>query len=325
MKNVIVHENDVIEVMLENQYLKVHLLNVGASMFKFIYNDVDILVGPKDIKTFIKPDHYYGKTVGRFSGRLPINFSAKELENIVLEPYKGEYSTIHGGKNGFSTKKFIYKETSIDEAVFTLQQKEVSDNLPGDIKLTVKYKLVADELKVSYYATTTKTTILNITNHSYFNLDGNKTILDHKLKISADEFVLFDESYNIKGLKETDSTIYNFKEYAKIKKPLKQLKDTVFGGLDTIFKLSDKKEVNLYSPINKTNLSITTSYPAAVVYTHNVDSPDGLDYYKLWPYAGVALECLYEPGGTLTNFLNDSILKENESYNHFVNYKLTKK
>src|SRR5690554_6789248 len=262
MKKVIVHENDVVEIILENEILKVHLLNVGASMFKFIYNDVDILVGPKEVKTFIKPDHYYGKTVGRFSGRLPVNFSAKGLKNINLEPYKGIGSTIHGGKNGFSTKKFQYKETTNNEAVFTLLQKEAFDNLPGDINLTVTYKLIGNELKVSYYATTTKTTILNITNHSYFNLDYSKTVLEHQLKIAADEFVLFDDKYNIKGLKEVENTIYDFREFVEIKKPLKELKNTVFGGLDTIFKYSDKKEVNLYSPKNKTNLEITTSYPA---------------------------------------------------------------
>lgn len=323
MKNVIYYDNNVIEVIIENKYLKVHLINVGASMFKLFFNDEDVLIGPKDVKTFIKSDHYYGKTIGRFSGRLPTTFSVKELKNINLKPYKDEFSTIHGGKNGFSTKVFSYLETKEDEVVFTLIQKEEDGSLPGDINLKVKYELNNNELKVSYVATTTKTTILNITNHSYFNLDNSKTILDHKLKINADEFVLFDEEYNIKGLKETKGTIYDFNEYQEIKKPLGYLKETAFKGLDTIFKLNKEKNTNLFSLKNKTNLEITTSYPAIVVYTHNSDSPDNLDYYKLWPYVGVALECEYEPGGSLTDFLSDSILNKDEIYNHFINYKFT--
>lgn len=71
-------------------------------------------------------------------------------------------------------------------------------------------------------------------------------------------------------------------------------------------------------------MQITTNYPSLVVYTHNADSPDGLDYYKLWPYAGVALECEYEPGGIMTDFLNDGILKKENTYNHFVKYAFTK-
>ena len=309
MKNVVYYDDNVIEVILKNEYLEVHLLNVGASMFKLFYDGVDVLVGPKDIKTFIRKEHYYGKTVGRFSGRLPLSFNKKGL-NINLKPYKGDTSTIHGGENGFSTRKFSYVETKDNEVLFTLIQKEEDDGLPGDISLEVKYELTNNELKVSYLANTTKTTILNIINHGYFNLDQSKTILEHELQISADKYVVFDDEYNIKGIKEVDNTIYDFKDYVEIKKPLSHLKGTAFKGLDTIFKLNKEKESNLYSSKNKTNMQITTNYPSLVVYTHNADSPDGLDYYKLWPYAGVALECEYEPGGIMTDFLNDGILKK---------------
>lgn len=325
MKKVIYHEKNIIEVILENEHIKVHLINIGASLFKLYYNDVDVLVGPKELKDYVKPDHYYGKTIGRFSGRLPINFYKEGLNEINLKPYKGESSTIHGGANGFSTKAFNYIETTDNEALFKLVQKESDDNLPGDIFLTVKYELNGSNLKVSYDATTTKTTILNITNHSYFNLDGSETITEHDLKISTDKYVLFDEEYNILGLKEVKGTIYDFSEYQKLKNPLDKLKDTAFKGLDTIFMLKNTNETNLYSPKNKTNLQITTNYPAIVVYTHNAASPDGLDYFNLWPFAGVALECEYEPGGTLTNFLSDAVLKKEDTYNHFVNYMFTKK
>lgn len=325
MKNVIYYENNVIEVVLENEYIKVHLVNVGASIFKLFYNDVDIVVGPKDLNDFIKKGHYYGKTVGRFSGRLPIKFSVKELKNINLKPYKGEASTIHGGENGFSSKYFNYHPTKENEVVFSSLQKETDDNLPGDVYLEVKYELVDDTLNVTYYATTTETTLLNITNHVYFNLDASHTITDHELNINADKFVLFDEAYNIKGLKEVDGTLYNFKSYKSLKKPLSELSETPFKGLDTIFMLNEEKFLNLYSPKNNTNLKISTNYPAVVVYTHNDISPDGLDYFKLWPYAGIALECEYEPGGSLTDFLSDSILKKGQEYQHFITYTLTKK
>lgn len=325
MKNIIYHDNNIIEVILENKELKVHLINVGASIFKLYFNEVDVIVGPKELELFIKNDHYYGKTVGRFSGRLPIEFSAKSLKNINLKPFKGKTSTIHGGEKGFSTKHFNYHPTKENEVVFSSIIKEEEDNLPGDVYLEVKYELLENELVVTYYGTTTKTTILNITNHSYFNLDKSKTIINHKLKIDANEFVEFDESYNILGLKKVGNTIYDFKEYTELKKPLKELENTSFKGLDTIFILNKQSLVNLYSPKNKTNLEITTNYPSIVCYTHNQDSPDNLEYYKLWPYAGIALECEYEPGGILTNILSDGILKENEIYNHFIKYKFTKK
>lgn len=323
MKKIIYHNDGVVEVILENEQLKVHLVNVGASIFKLFFNNVDIIVGPKEIDTFIRKEHYYGKTVGRFTGRLPLNFSNKDLNDIVLEPYKGKTSTIHGGKNGLSTRTFNYVETKDNEAVFTVLVKEEEDNIPGDVFFKVKYELIDNELVVSYEGTSTKTTLLNITNHSYFNLDGSKTVYGHELSIDADEFVLFDDNYNILGLKSVLNTIYDFQELTALKKPLNELKKSAFKGLDTIYKLNNNAQTNLYCPKNGSNLGITTSYPALVVYTHNDESPDGLDYYKLWPHVGIALECEYEPGGILHDFLSDSILKENETYNHFIKYMFT--
>lgn len=323
MKKIIYHNNEILEVILENEQLKVHLVNVGASIFKLFFNGADIIVGPKDLDLFIKKDHYYGKTVGRFSGRLPLKFSTKDLNEINLKPYKGSTSTIHGGENGLSTRTFKYVETKENEAVFTVLVKEEEDGLPGDLSLTVKYELTGSELILSYEGKSTKTTHLNITNHSYFNLDQSKTIQNHKLSIDADKFVLFDDDYNVLGLKNVKNTIYDLKELTALKKPLKELNNSAFKGFDTIYKLNKFAFANLYCPKNKSNLEISTSYPALVVYTHNDESPDGLDYYKLWPHVGIALECEYEPGGILHDFLSDGILKENETYKHFVKYKLT--
>lgn len=323
MKKIINHNNGVLEVILENKQLKLHLVNVGASIFKLFFNNADIIVGPKELDLFIKKDHYYGKTVGRFSGRLPLNFSVKVLKDITLKPYKGKASTIHGGAKGLSTRTFNYVETKDNEAVFTVLVKEEEDNIPGDVFLTVKYQLTDNELILSYKGTTTKTTLLNITNHSYFNLDQSKTVHEHKLSIDADKFILFDDDYNIQGLKSVLNTIYDLKGLTKLKKPLNALSNSAFKGFDTIYKLNKNAQANLYCPSNGSNLEISTSYPALVVYTHNDESPDGLDYYRLWPHVGIALECEYEPGGILHDFLSDGILKENETYNHFVKYKFT--
>lgn len=321
MKKIIKHNNDVIEIILENEYLKVHLVNTGASIFKIYFNNIDIIVGPKDIPTFIRKEHYYGKTVGRFSGRFPLNFKVKELDEVNLKPYKSENGAIHGGVNGYSTRTFKYIPTTENEVLFTLIGKEEDDNLPGDISLNVKYVLNNNELIIYYEATTTKTTILNLTNHAYFNLDNSKTIYDHSLEVPAKKIVHFDDNYNILGLKEVKNTLYDFNKPIKLKKPLKKLKASAFKGLDTIYLLDEQKACSLYSNKNKTLMEIYTNYPSLVVYTHNSISPDGLDYYKLWPHVGVALECEYEPGGTLYDFLSSSILNENETYKHYIKYK----
>ncbi len=325
MKRIIKHNDGVIEVVLQNEHIKVHLVNVGASMFKLFYNNVDILVGPKDIETFVKDEHFYGKTVGRFSGRLPVNFYNEHLKEVNLDPYKGESSTIHGGPKGFSKRKFELLESENNVVVFLLFSSEEEDKLPGDVKLTVTYELNNNELLMTYSGSSTKTTLMNLTNHAYFNLDGSKRVTDHHLQINSSKIVNFDDSYNILGLKEVKETLYDFNLMKSLKKPLNTLKFSAFKGLDTIFLLDEEKNANLYSPLNRTNLQIQTSYPSLVVYTHNDESPDGLDYYRLWPHVGVALECEYEPGGTLYDFLSDAILQKEDKYSHFVKYSFSLK
>ncbi len=319
MKDIIQINKNLIKVRLKNEYIDCELLNYGASIFSLTVNKVDVVVGPKDINDFIKADHHYGKTIGRFSGRLPLEVKING-EFAQLKPYKDNYSTIHGGKEGYARKYFDYEHSDDNQVIFTLLDKEEDTGLPGDVKLKVIYQLVGKTLKVTYHAVSTKKTLINITNHSYFNLDGSNDILNHTLKVNANKYVVFDDLYNILGVKDVSNTIYDLRKPTRLKEPIKLLKQTNFKGFDTIFLNDENKKVELYSPLSKISLTVKSSYPALVVFTHNFASPDNVDYFKTRPYHGVALECLYEPGGILYPFLNDAVIDKEEVYNHFISY-----
>ena len=245
-------------------------------------------------------------------------------KQVELPAYKGHATTIHGGKNGYSKRYFTYHQSQDNEAIFTLIGSQKDDGLPGDVTLKVRYTLKADTLLVEYFAVATEKTLINITNHSYFNLDGSKTILDHSLQIDADKYVVFDDQFNVLGVSPVNDTPYDLRKPTQLKKPLNRLSNTAFKGFDNIFLLAEEGEVNLYSPQSKINLNISTSYPSVVVYTHNVSSPDDIAYFQKEPYCGIALECEYEPGGIFYPFLNDAVWDKDENYYHFITYRLNK-
>lgn len=325
MKEIKKTNEELSKITLKNEYITCELLNLGASIFSLTYNGIDIIVGPKNIDDFVEKDHHYGKTIGRFSGRLPTEGVIINDEKITLPSYKSDNSTIHGGKKGYARQYFNYVKPNDNEVIFTLLDKSSYSGLPGDVNIKITYKLIKEKLTIFYEAKTTEDTIVNVMNHSYFNLDGTKTILNHSLCIDAPKYVEFSPNYDVLGIKEVKGTLYDLTKPTLLKSPIEVLKESSFKGFDTIYLFEKNKKVQLYSELSKINLKIETDYPAVVVFTHNNPSPDNVKYFNTRAYHGIALECMYEPGGILSPYLNDGILKKGDKYKHFVSYELSKK
>jgi aldose 1-epimerase len=319
MKQVKKINKDLTMVTLKNDVLEVVLLNKGASIFNLIFKGIDVVVGPKVLADFIKYDHYYGKTIGRSSGRLFC--SGFEIEGIKIypKPFISETYSLHGGANGFSTRYFNYVESHENSAIFEIHSTSTDDGLPGDINLRVTYTLIDNILQLDYDGDTTETTLMNITNHAYFNLDGSPDILDHVIKVPASKYVKFEDDFSVSGIAEVDRTPFDLREPTALKEPIKKLMNTPFKGLDTIF-LLDQGLTSLYSPKSLIEMTMKSTYPSLVVYTHNSISPDQIPDYQSSRYQGVALEFEYEPGGIHYSFLNSGILNKNQKYQHKTSY-----
>lgn len=319
MKQVKNINKDLTMVTLKNDYLEVVLLNKGASIFKLIFNGVDVVIGPKVIEDFIKDEHYYGKTIGRASGRLFCSGFEIEGAKIYPKPYKSETTTIHGGAKGYSTRYFNLIDSDENSAIFEIHSTSEEDGLPGDATLRVTYTLEDNFLHMYYDGEATETTLMNITNHAYFNLDDSHDILDHVIKVHSSNYVKFEDDFSVSGIGNVEGTPFDLREPVALNVPISKLKSTPFKGLDTIF-LLDQGLASLYSPKSLIGMTLKSTYPSLVVYTHNSDSPDKLPYYKTNQYKGVALEFEYEPGGIHYSFLNSGILDKNQKYQHKTSY-----
>ncbi|TKB99249.1 galactose mutarotase [Pedobacter cryophilus] len=243
--------------VLENSKgMKAFFTNYGGRLVNlFVPNKdgqlINVVVGLKDLNNYIKtPDAYYGATIGRYGNRIAngkFTIDGKEYTSSI----NNGKNTLHGGAKGYHYVVWDAKKLDVHTLELSYLSKDMEEGYPGNLTVKVIYSLTDDnELKMEYTATTDKATVLNLTNHAYFNLngEGNGTILNHKLQIYADKYTPVDSTLIPTGkIEAVASTPFDFTKAesigARIENANEQLK---FGlGYDHNYVLSGKQAMGM--------------------------------------------------------------------------------
>ncbi len=182
---------------LENENgLICQITNYGARVVSLFAPDKngklgDVIVGYGTGKDFVEGEEYFfGGIIGRYGNRIANGAFSIDSVQYQLEKNDGD-NHLHGGSKGFYHQIWNVESNTASEIIFSLVSPDMDSGYPGTVKVKVKYQLTADNaLKIEYSATSDKKTILNLTNHSYFNLkDGGKSSINgHLMYINADKF-----------------------------------------------------------------------------------------------------------------------------------------
>src|SRR6185437_6542038 len=175
--------------------------NYGAHLISLAVPDktgklTDVVIGFDDINKYKKSlMAFYGATIGRYGNRIAKGHFVLDGRRYDLF-INNKPNTLHGGKKGFNDVVWDTKQTSDSSITFTYLSKDMEEGFPGNLNCSVTYELTNDNaVKISYEATTDKTTVVNLTNHSYFNLNGitsGTTILDHTVEMLAANYTPID-------------------------------------------------------------------------------------------------------------------------------------
>ena len=325
-------------ITLENKFKTVvTLCDIGASIYniKIVGQSgmsESILVTPIKKNEFIYSNSYFGKTIGRTGGR--ISNSKFELNGETYKIKSSDPNGLHGGDDSLAMMEFEYFENETRdyyEITFHYLSKDLESGYPGNLDLNVIYKLYKNEnkLEVNYKGKTDKDTLLNLSNHAYFNLNSEmgNDILRHNLYINASKMEKIENLLPV-GIVDCDE-IYSFKNSHEIGKYLfndEIIKNT--NGYDYPY-IFDNPGLGNDNIILKDNASgrvmkIETSYPVCVVYTCNYcEDVEVVSNRKLRPYDAVCLECMYHPNTINSSFITDKkdVLKKNSEYNEKIIYK----
>lgn len=175
----------------------------------------DVVLGFDDLKGYLGTSPYFGALVGRYGNRIAKGKFSLDGVEYTLAKNNGENS-LHGGLRGFDKRVWTAKEVSPESLELSYFSKDGEEGYPGNLSATVTYTLTdSNELKIDYSATTDKDTVLNLTNHSYFNLagEGEGDILGEMVMINADRFTPTDSGLIPTGeLRSVEGTPFDFRK-----------------------------------------------------------------------------------------------------------------
>ena len=265
---------------IENEKLKAEILDYGVTIKNLFVPDkrgklVDVVLGYDSVKEYEENDGYLGATIGRVGNRIKNGKFTLNGVDYTLAINNGP-NHLHGGLKGFD--KVVWEsEEKENSIVFSHLSPDGDEGYPGNLKVTVEVILEENGITLKYFAETDKDTPINLTNHSYFNLNGGGSVLDHTLKLNADKFNMGDGDCLPTG--EIASVFGTVMDFTK-EKPIGDGVDSdepcvkLSGGYDSNFVLnSEGPAAVLKSEMSGIIMTVLTTEPGVQVYSANFLTP----------------------------------------------------
>tara|TARA_Y100000385_G_scaffold65232_1_gene64573 strand:+ start:18855 stop:19985 length:1131 start_codon:yes stop_codon:yes gene_type:complete len=330
--------------ILENRNgMKVSITNYGGIVTKIQVPDRDgslgdVVLGFDSLKGYLDDHPYFGAIIGRYGNRIDKGAFEINEESFQL-PINNDPNSLHGGFQGFDKKVWQVKEHTIEEGggiELSSISKDGEEGYPGKLNVTVEYALTNDnELLIDYRATTDKPTVINLTNHSYFNLKGagNGNVLEHVLRIESDQFTPVDETLIPTGAVENvKNTPFDFSTPKTIGERIdsENIQLQHGGGYDHNFVLRDsssklKSVAIVYEPSSGRQMEVLSTEPGVQFYTGNfldgtLIGKGGKSYNKRY---GFCLETQHFPDSPNQEKFPSTRLDPGEEYRSKTIYKFS--
>lgn len=294
----------------------------------------NVVLGFATLDKYVAGHPFFGATTGRVANRIGKARFTLDGKEYKLAANNGP-NTLHGGKVGFDKKVWDAEavETKNGPSVkLQYVSPDGEEGFPGTLTTTVIYTLTNDdELKIDYKATTNNPTIVNLTNHSYFNLagDGNGNILDHELMLNADKYTVFDATQIPTGeIKSVEGTPLDFRKPTPIGARIAQVE----GGYDHNFVLNGKSGAmklcaRVRDPASGRVMEIRTTEPGVQLYTANgldgkITGVSGKPYLQ---YGAFCLETQHYPDSVNHPEFPSVILRPGQTYHTVTVHKFSAK
>jgi aldose 1-epimerase len=264
---------------LSNGVIDVVVCNYGCTIMAIDVPDRDgkkqnVVAGFTTAEEYKTNPHYLGCTVGRFANRIAFgkfNIDGKQYQLACNDGV----NHLHGGTNGFHKQVWQADETST-ALVLHYVSNDGEEGYPGNLNVTVKFSFSdKNRFVIQYTATTDKPTLINLTNHTYFNLSGfdQSTIYNHYLTVNAENYTVKNENNIPSGeIRSVVGTPYDFRKPKRLGKHINDLSADM--GYDINYVLNGTKEggqacAELYDPHSGRLVNVFTTKPGLQVYTAN--------------------------------------------------------
>jgi len=320
--------------------MKMNVITYGGIITSLFVPDkneemIDVVLGYDNLEGYVGNECYFGALIGRCGNRIGRGKFTLDGKEYQLAKNNDDKHHLHGGNIGYNKVLWTVDEFTENSITLSYLSKDGEENYPGNLNIIIKYILTDNnELVIEYEAETDKTTILNLTQHTYFNLNGHNSgdILNHKIFINADSFTLTDEDSIPTGvIQPVAGTDFDFKIPTEIGARINNNDEQLVfaGGYDHNLCLNKEKENELtlaattFASESGISMDTLTSEPGMQFYTGNyldgsIVGKDGTVYNRR---NGFCLETQHYPDSPNHSNFPSTELKAGEKYSSKSVYK----
>lgn len=312
--------------------MEVCITNFGARIVSIMTPDkngkmTDVVLGFDNIDDYINVPSDFGATIGRYANRIGDGKITIDGKEIQLPQNNGSHC-LHGGPTGWQYQVFKTNQLDAQTIKLTIESPDGDNNFPGNVVASVTYTLTEDNaIDIKYDATTDQKTVINMTNHSYFNLSGNPSVsgMDHILYLAGDSITPIDSTFMTNGeMMAVAGTPFDFNTPKAISQDVTNFENEQikFGkGFDHNWVLNTKGDIRqvaakLTSPATGITLEVYTDEPGIQLYTGNfldgtVKGKNGIVYPQR---ASICLETQHYPDSPNKAHWPSVILEPGKTY-----------
>jgi aldose 1-epimerase len=315
------------------------LITYGASVAELHVPDKngkmgDVVLGFDNLQGYLGNHPHFGGAIGRYGNRIAkgkLVVDGKEYQLAI----NNAPNSLHGGPTGFDRRVWKGEALEVKDGAavrFTYFSKDGEENFPGNLTVTVTYTLTnANEFKLDYTATTDKDTVVNLTNHSYFNLASSGEVLKHVLYLNADRYTPVDSTLIPTGeIASVEGTPLDFRKPTEIGARIGQIKD--IGGYDHNFVVNGEAgklriAARVTEPTTGRQMEVWTTEPGVQFYSAiglngSIVGKGGIAYSK---YGALCLETQHFPDSPNRPNFPSTLLKPGTKFHSETIYKFSAK
>ena len=314
--------------------LTVSLITYGAAIQEILFHGRDVALGFDSLEDYLGNTSFQGAMIGRYGNRIAGGRFTLEGQEYDVGRNEGDYGHLHGGAGGFHTRLWTAAVVRAgDEPCvrFSYTAADGEEGYPGRLEVSVDVSVTADnELRLDYQAQSDRDTVVNLTNHTYFNLHGwdGGDVLDMDLQVAADAMLPVDERCIPTGeIRPVEGTAFDFRHPKPIGQDMKDIVPQIAlcGGYDHTFVLGRPGQMKaaacVWSRKSGIEMECATDQPGVQVYvSNNLREPAGKGGLKLYQHQGLCLETQHYPDSPHRPAFPSTVLKAGDVFKSRTEY-----
>ena len=312
------------EISLKKGALEAKVLTYGAIIRDLTFNGKSVVLGFTDLGAYLADPNYIGAIVGRCANRVSGVVAVIDGRVSELSLNAGGRDHLHGGFVGFSRRVWSVEQSDKASVLLKLVSEDGDEGYPGQVEVLVRYTLTgAGALRVKITATTDKPTLVNLAQHSYFNLEGSASVADHVLEIAAERFLPLGEGLVPTGeIRNVSWTPFDFQDGRRIGSS---------ESFDLNYCLADepRDDVAFAAALEDAGgacrMELWTTEPGLQLYDAGQmqTQANGLSGIPYDPKAGVALEAQRWPDAINHEGFPSAVLRPGETYTQVTEFRFS--